>query len=466
MKRFLLLAVLTILCFAGKSYSQDYVWKYDSAISFPTEDSSIVQPFLCSIDARNRLYVLSSKVVNGNAHNSIYYADSADTHLTKLIDFRNNADTIVIGALRGIACIGNDVFFNASQVFAYTGNTVSAIYRIKGGDTTKIEKFGYNMTGAGYGTFTNGMAVSKDTITYCGCDFNTSIRFYNFNSTIPTPGYGSWVPITGTYPVEPGGAHDATGFDVIRDVATIPNADYNSSEVPFYTARSSSSTNTTSGGIASWVGGDQGHPGNYVATRITDPTGLLTFNATIPYGITVDNSGNLWVAGTDSLKKWVKGFQISGALATEIGDLPCLNNMVNPDTAGAPIQAPADVVFSKSGTTAYVTDLYTKNVYKFKYTNSTAVKDHIVLNDFKLEQNYPNPFNPSTIISYTLPKSGNVRLVVANVLGRQVAVLTNGYQASGTHAYSFDGKNLSSGVYFYSLTTEAGTICKKMMLVK
>ena len=276
----------------------------------------------------------------------------------------------------------------------------------------------------------------------------------------------TWVPITGTYPIEPGGQHDATGFDIIRDVATVPGADYNSSEVPFYTARNSSAANPTSGGLAVWTGGDQGHPGNYTGARITDASGVLVFGITIPYGITVDKNGWLWVAGSDSTKKWVKGFEVVAGFATEKAELPCVYNSTNPVPDGAPIQGPADVVFSKDGNTAYVTDLYTKKVFKFKNTNASGVNDKVTIKDFTLEQNYPNPFNPTTVISYSLPKAGMAKVVVSNMLGQQVAVLTNGYQSAGKHTYSFEGKNLSSGVYFYSLTTEAGTLCKKMILVK
>jgi hypothetical protein len=83
-----------------------------------------------------------------------------------------------------------------------------------------------------------------------------------------------------------------------------------------------------------------------------------------------------------------------------------------------------------------------------------------------LAQNYPNPFNPSTIITYQLGSSQNVILVVYDQLGRRVALLQNGPRNSGTHQVTFDATNLSSGVYFYRLKTEAGIITKKMLLIK
>jgi hypothetical protein len=85
---------------------------------------------------------------------------------------------------------------------------------------------------------------------------------------------------------------------------------------------------------------------------------------------------------------------------------------------------------------------------------------------FTLSQNYPNPFNPSTNISYALPQSQNVRLSVFNVLGQEVAVLVNGVQDAGVHNVTFDGKGLTSGVYFYRLQSNENVATLKMMLLK
>ncbi len=70
---------------------------------------------------------------------------------------------------------------------------------------------------------------------------------------------------------------------------------------------------------------------------------------------------------------------------------------------------------------------------------------------FALEQNYPNPFNPSTTIEYRLSSSSDVTLKVYDLLGREVRTLVSEPQNSGSHTVTFDGHNLSSGVYFYTL---------------
>jgi hypothetical protein len=85
---------------------------------------------------------------------------------------------------------------------------------------------------------------------------------------------------------------------------------------------------------------------------------------------------------------------------------------------------------------------------------------------YALSQNYPNPFNPSTVISYQLPKSGNVKLTVFDVLGREVKTLVNEYKSAGTYEVTFDGSALSSGLYLYRITSGDFSDTKKMMLVK
>jgi photosystem II stability/assembly factor-like uncharacterized protein len=83
-----------------------------------------------------------------------------------------------------------------------------------------------------------------------------------------------------------------------------------------------------------------------------------------------------------------------------------------------------------------------------------------------LDLNYPNPFNPSTTIRYELPKASIVRLSVYDILGREVSVLMNERREAGVHEVKFDGSNLSSGVYFYTLEEGSFVQTKKMMILK
>jgi hypothetical protein len=86
--------------------------------------------------------------------------------------------------------------------------------------------------------------------------------------------------------------------------------------------------------------------------------------------------------------------------------------------------------------------------------------------DYKLEQNYPNPFNPATTIKYSLRKAGYVTLKVYDLLGREAAVIVNGYQDAGEKQFVFDAKDLAGGIYFYTLVSGDFKETKKMMVVK
>jgi len=85
---------------------------------------------------------------------------------------------------------------------------------------------------------------------------------------------------------------------------------------------------------------------------------------------------------------------------------------------------------------------------------------------FALEQNYPNPFNPSTTLSWTQAASGRVRLVVSDVLGREVAVPADGVFGPGRHTVEFSGAGLASGCYFARLLMAGGSLAMKMLLAK
>jgi subtilisin-like proprotein convertase family protein len=101
------------------------------------------------------------------------------------------------------------------------------------------------------------------------------------------------------------------------------------------------------------------------------------------------------------------------------------------------------------------------------YTNCTGIQQTIEIpNYYSLGQNYPNPFNPVTNIKFSIPQSQDVKLVVFDILGREVATLVNEYKTSGVYQVDFDASHLASGVYFYSLQTPNFTQTKRMLLVK
>lgn len=98
--------------------------------------------------------------------------------------------------------------------------------------------------------------------------------------------------------------------------------------------------------------------------------------------------------------------------------------------------------------------------------NSTAIVEDDLPQAFELKQNYPNPFNPTTTISFHLPFTGQVRLVVCNLLGQRVAELVNDQLSAGDHELQLDASNLSSGTYFCFLTSGQHSAVRKMLLLK
>ncbi|CUS99439.1 T9SS type A sorting domain-containing protein [Candidatus Chrysopegis kryptomonas] len=89
-----------------------------------------------------------------------------------------------------------------------------------------------------------------------------------------------------------------------------------------------------------------------------------------------------------------------------------------------------------------------------------------VPSNFELKQNYPNPFNPETVIEFNLAKSSNVKLIVYNMLGQEVAKLVDEYLTPGSYKVKFYGGNLPSGVYIYKLIADGYVSAKKMVLMK
>jgi len=91
---------------------------------------------------------------------------------------------------------------------------------------------------------------------------------------------------------------------------------------------------------------------------------------------------------------------------------------------------------------------------------------------FVLEQNYPNPFNPRTVLAFHLPVFSSVRLIIYDILGREVTTLVNQQLHPGTYKVDWDGSGYPSGVYFYTLLAEQTSLSapfsdtKKMLLVK
>ena len=83
-----------------------------------------------------------------------------------------------------------------------------------------------------------------------------------------------------------------------------------------------------------------------------------------------------------------------------------------------------------------------------------------------LYPNYPNPFYSKTVIKYDLPKDTHVNIQIYNIRGQLVKELVNGVEAAGRKQIEWNAKGLSSGIYFFKLSTKDKTFIKKMILMR
>ena len=183
----------------------------------------------------------------------------------------------------------------------------------------------------------------------------------------------------------------------------------------------------------------------------------------IAFAIALDNFGNVYVTGesdgngtnedyatvkynSSGVLQWVKRYDYSG----QFGDIP---NAIAVDNSG----------------NIFVTGSSNRDILTIKYSQPTGVNPFSFENPsvFKLEQNYPNPFNPITNINFSLPNNKFVILKIYDILGSEVNRIINERKNAGTYSVQFNGNDLPSGIYFYSLLLDGKVAdTKRMVLLK
>ena len=167
-------------------------------------------------------------------------------------------------------------------------------------------------------------------------------------------------------------------------------------------------------------------------------------------GMKFDSMGNLFCSGPVGV--WV--FNPSGT---------CVDTIIipSPDVASNCNWGDPD------RKTLYITG--GKTLYRIRIGNPTGIRsegENLRNPSFKLLPNFPNPFNPTTAIGYQLSAVSHVTLKVFDVLGREIRTLVNAVEKPGEHEVTFDGEDLSSGIYFCSLSAGGLVETKAMVLLK
>lgn len=110
---------------------------------------------------------------------------------------------------------------------------------------------------------------------------------------------------------------------------------------------------------------------------------------------------------------------------------------------------------------------YSANGRIYTFDSVTTVEtDRSIPSEFQLHQNYPNPFNHETVISFSLPQPGNITIEVYNLIGQNIATITDRRYGSGDHTIVWNAAGVSSGVYFYRMEAGEFVETKRMVLLQ
>ncbi|HMS63968.1 MAG TPA: T9SS type A sorting domain-containing protein [Ignavibacteria bacterium] len=178
---------------------------------------------------------------------------------------------------------------------------------------------------------------------------------------------------------------------------------------------------------------------------------------TTPYsncdGISLDRNDNVYIStwGIQSVARYDINFSTAPVIV--------VNGLSNP----------ADIYVNKMTDTLAIPNAGNSTVV-FSYLNIPSAVNHNsteISGSFKLGQNYPNPFNPVTNLEFGISNLGFVSLIVYDVLGNEVRTLINENKPVGNYEIEFNGSNLPSGIYYYTLSVNGVAIeTRRMTLLK
>ena len=190
--------------------------------------------------------------------------------------------------------------------------------------------------------------------------------------------------------------------------------------------------------------------------RLNLPASAITFNGSIAIANTGNSSLFLWEDLEDAGSREsviVLGKDDPESTDAEIGR----NSLFNPAS-----------LYYYEGKLWVGEVKFSSRIVQYSHDVSTSSETEIgdIPRMMELDQNYPTPFNPSTTISFRTSETGMVTLEVFDMSGRKISTLVNWPKAAGEYNVVFEASGLSSGIYLYRLTTRAGQLTNKMILLK
>ena len=169
-------------------------------------------------------------------------------------------------------------------------------------------------------------------------------------------------------------------------------------------------------------------------------------------GISLDRNNNVYVSiwGIQSVARYDINFSAA------------------PVIVASGLSNPADIYVNKNSDTLAVPNAGNSTVtfYLLNIPSSITQISSVAPVSFELSQNYPNPFNPVTNLEFGISKLTYVSLKIYDMLGEEVATLVNSNLVPGTYKYSFNASFLSSGIYYYKLSSNDYSVTRKMTLLK
>jgi hypothetical protein len=201
--------------------------------------------------------------------------------------------------------------------------------------------------------------------------------------------------------------------------------------------------------LTDWAGDGKGYDfTGYSALKLAcSLTGNATVSITLIDADQSTSTGNVTVSGT------------TGSYAVFTLPLSSFTGMVLNDVGEIMVNISGN---SSSGSGTFAID----EIVLVPQSQTGIDETRAGVGGFALSQNYPNPFNPATTISYSVPRAGTVSLKIYDLLGREIAVLVDGYSRAGEFTVQYNAGKLSSGIYFYRLSAGGYTAVKKMAVMK